>query len=456
MILYRRSRGLAALHSVVQTALAGGAYLCWLALPWELTIAESAFGLPNYLLYGVMVALGVILDTLRMLSIQDSLVRMPLWKVVRRTARQVATVAFTVAMFLFLIHDIAVSRVFLCSYLLVLSLVLLLTNRYLPAWLSWLFFSNSHRRTTLVVGHDGSRAIEREWTMEKKDYGMDVVGTLISDDVEAVENAVIEHNAQQLLLLSMPTHMGALETYVRLCQRHGIRLLVLNDWSARLGQPLHLEYDNGQQYFTFSRAMLECPLNRVLKRVFDLAIAIPACLLIVPPAALLVWFLHRTQSPGPIFFRQRRTGANGRDFWLYKFRSMHVSNPDEALQASVNDPRVFEAGRWLRKLSLDELPQFINVVQGDMSIVGPRPHMKAHDDRFAELSTAYRMRHHVKPGITGLAQVTGWRGETKTVEDVVKRTEADLNYAENWSLLMDTSIVLKTIVQVIKPLRSAY
>jgi lipopolysaccharide/colanic/teichoic acid biosynthesis glycosyltransferase len=135
---------------------------------------------------------------------------------------------------------------------------------------------------------------------------------------------------------------------------------------------------------------------------------------------------------------------------------MHVNHGDEARQATQNDARVFRLGRWMRKLSIDELPQFINVLKGDMSIVGPRPHMVEHDDMFAKVASTYNVRTLVKPGITGLAQVRGFRGEAITDRDVVQRVESDVYYLENWSLLMDWSIILKTAWQMIAPQKTAY
>jgi lipopolysaccharide/colanic/teichoic acid biosynthesis glycosyltransferase len=134
---------------------------------------------------------------------------------------------------------------------------------------------------------------------------------------------------------------------------------------------------------------------------------------------------------------------------------MHVANPDVTKQASKGDSRIYPGGQWLRKLSLDELPQFLNVLRGEMSVVGPRPHLMQHDDIFARVLVNYPVRRNVKPGITGLAQVRGFRGETRTNEDVVKRVESDIYYLENWSLFLDVWIILRTAWQVIFPPRTA-
>ncbi|MCB1090673.1 MAG: sugar transferase, partial [Verrucomicrobiae bacterium] len=162
----------------------------------------------------------------------------------------------------------------------------------------------------------------------------------------------------------------------------------------------------------------------------------------------------RIVSPGPLFYRQKRTGRNGEIFEVYKFRTMHVNDTPGA-QAKVGDPRIFPGGRFLRKSSLDEIPQFINVLLGEMSVVGPRPHFVDHDSQFAEIVHDYSVRHFAKPGVTGLAQVKGCRGETDTHLKVRQRVRLDHFYLRNWSLLMDVCIVCDTAIQVIFPPKSA-
>jgi putative colanic acid biosynthesis UDP-glucose lipid carrier transferase len=157
----------------------------------------------------------------------------------------------------------------------------------------------------------------------------------------------------------------------------------------------------------------------------------------------------KLDSPGPVVFRQRRSGFNGRQFQIMKFRTMSVlEDGDSVVQAKPNDNRVTRVGNWLRRASIDELPQLFNVLQGTMSIVGPRPHALAHDSEFSNLVANYAYRHHVKPGITGWAQVNGFRGRTSTVTDIEKRLELDLWYIDNWSLALDFKIALMTVIEV--------
>jgi len=171
----------------------------------------------------------------------------------------------------------------------------------------------------------------------------------------------------------------------------------------------------------------------------------------IAPMMLAIAIGVKLSSPGPVLFKQRRYGVDGRKIFVYKFRTMSVVEDGEVIrQATKNDSRVTPFGAFLRKTSLDELPQFINVLQGRMSVIGPRPHAVAHNELYRKLIRGYMIRHKVRPGITGLAQVNGYRGETETVEKMKARIEYDLAYLRNWSLVLDLQIILKTIVVVLK------
>lgn len=186
-------------------------------------------------------------------------------------------------------------------------------------------------------------------------------------------------------------------------------------------------------------------INTFLKRMEDICVA-SAILVMISPLLLCIALAIKLNSKGPIFFKQVRYGLNGKPILVYKFRSMSVmENGAEVKQATKNDPRVTKVGAFIRKTSLDELPQFINVILGNMSVVGPRPHATAHNEEYRQLITGYMLRHKVKPGITGLAQIRGWRGETDTLDKMEKRVECDLEYIRTWSLLLDLRIIFLTI-----------
>jgi putative colanic acid biosynthesis UDP-glucose lipid carrier transferase len=184
------------------------------------------------------------------------------------------------------------------------------------------------------------------------------------------------------------------------------------------------------------------------KWVFDRVFSATA-LLMLWPLLLAVAIAVKCSSPGPVFFRQKRMGADGREFLIYKFRSMHMHTeaPGQLRQASRSDARVTRIGAFLRRTSIDELPQLINVVRGDMSIVGPRPHALEHDNLYKDLVDGYMYRYRIKPGITGLAQISGCRGETERVEQMQARVRLDLHYMQHWSFWLDLKIVMATVVR---------
>lgn len=223
--------------------------------------------------------------------------------------------------------------------------------------------------------------------------------------------------------------------------------------------PVHLLPDDNVQNFlsaragqigtTFTVELQRAPLSeseQFLKRAFDIIAAI-GILILLSPLMLLTALMIKLESPGPALFRQKRNGFNGRVFSICKFRSMTVQEDGPTIkQATRNDPRVTRLGRWLRQTSIDELPQLFNVLIGDMSLVGPRPHAVAHNGEYQTVVANYAFRHHVKPGITGWAQVNGLRGQTETLDLMARRVEHDLWYINHWSLWLDLRIILKTVL----------
>jgi putative colanic acid biosynthesis UDP-glucose lipid carrier transferase len=195
--------------------------------------------------------------------------------------------------------------------------------------------------------------------------------------------------------------------------------------------------------------------NRFLKRTFDIVFSLISLILTLPFYPVIALII-KLSSRGPVFFRQRRTGINGKEFTILKFRSMCINSEADQLQATKNDPRKFVFGNFMRKTNIDELPQFINVIKGDMSVVGPRPHMLKHTQLYSSLIRKYMVRHFVKPGITGWAQVSGFRGETKNLELMKKRVKYDIWYMEHWSIELDFHIIFRTFKSVFIHDKHAY
>jgi putative colanic acid biosynthesis UDP-glucose lipid carrier transferase len=220
--------------------------------------------------------------------------------------------------------------------------------------------------------------------------------------------------------------------------------------------PVVVQTVGNMPVFSLRRVPLSNFHNAAIKRGFDIVVSLVFLVTLFPVIYIILSIVIKLSSPGPVFFVQERTGENGRVFKCYKFRSMHCSSDAHTKQATANDVRKTRVGNFIRRTNLDELPQFINVLKGDMSIVGPRPHMLHHTSRYSQLVNKYMVRHFIKPGITGWAQITGFRGETKEVAQMEGRIKKDIWYIENWTLLLDLEIIIKTFLLFFKGDKKAY
>jgi len=243
---------------------------------------------------------------------------------------------------------------------------------------------------------------------------------------------------------------------INYCDNHLIRFYSVPNVRNYLRRKMKMELIGDMPVLYIRDEPLQKPENRLIKRSFDLVVSTLFLCTVYPFIYLIVGSIIKITSPGPIYFKQERSGKNGETFKCIKFRSMHVNKDSDKMQATKNDPRKTPFGDFMRKTNIDELPQFINVWKGDMSIVGPRPHMLKHTDEYSQLVNKYMVRHFVKPGITGWAQVTGFRGETKELHQMEGRVKKDIWYIENWSFLLDLRIMYKTIENGFKGDKNAY
>lgn len=241
----------------------------------------------------------------------------------------------------------------------------------------------------------------------------------------------------------------------RFCDYKLIRFYYVPVSVESIGLSLKREMLDDMEVFTTYENPLQNPVNRLIKRTFDVVLS---TLFLIPTAIIFpfIFIIMKIQSPGPILFKQKRTGLDGKTFNCYKFRSMHVNADADKVQATKDDPRKYPFGNFMRKSNIDELPQFINVLQGRMSIVGPRPHMLVHTEQYSGLIDKYMVRHFVKPGVTGWAQVTGYRGETKELWQMEGRVKRDIWYIENWSIWLDLRIIWMTCKSIFIHDKNAY
>lgn len=270
---------------------------------------------------------------------------------------------------------------------------------------------------------------------------------LTSDELNRLADRITESGAQEVWLCMSITCSNDIRDFMYALRNHTVEVRFIPDFGHIDMQLLNHRVSEVAGLYSIDLSV--SPISgvaRFVKRLEDLLIGSAICLLILP-VCLLIALAIKLTSPGPILFKQYRTGVNGKRFKVYKFRSMkiHQEAAGTVTQATKGDSRITPIGNFLRKTSLDELPQFFNVIQGRMSIVGPRPHALAHNEYYKDLVESYMRRHKVKPGITGWAQVNGFRGETDTLDKMEKRVRYDLWYIDNWSLWLDLKIIFLTI-----------
>ena len=259
------------------------------------------------------------------------------------------------------------------------------------------------------------------------------------------------------LYCSLPSARSAeIVPIINYCENHLVRFFSVPNERNYLKRRMHFEMLGNVPVLSIRREPLELLENRIVKRTFDIVCSTLFLCTIFPFIYIIVGVAIKMSSPGPIFFKQKRSGEDGKEFWCYKFRSMRVNAQCDTLQATEHDPRKTRIGEIIRKTSIDELPQFINVFKGDMSIVGPRPHMLKHTQEYSLLINKFMVRHFVKPGITGWAQVTGYRGETKELWQMEGRVMRDIWYIEHWTFLLDLYIMYKTVYNAIHGEKEAY
>lgn len=347
------------------------------------------------------------------------------------------------------------------------------------ALLSWRFFCRALIQTLRSQGRNAHRVVfvgknnailELFEEMKHRFYGYRVEGyfsdepfedcpqglTLLGTVADVAPYVASHPEIQQLYCGLSSVRSTEIRHIIDVCEHNCVRFFNIPQLRNYLKRRMQLEFLGSVPVLSIREDPLSSLSNRILKRTFDIVVSslvmIPFWLIIYPVVAIIG---HKMQ-PGPVFFKQKRNGLNGEVFYCYKFRSMKVNADSDKVQATKDDPRKTPFGNFLRKSSIDELPQFINVLKGDMSIVGPRPHMVAHTEEYSALIDKYMVRHWVRPGITGWAQVNGARGETKELWQMEDRIRKDIWYVENWTFFLDLKIMFLTVWNVVAGDKQAY
>lgn len=323
--------------------------------------------------------------------------------------------------------------------------------------------TGSNFRNAVIIGYTPEAIRLKDVFENRKDYGYRFFGFFsdkkqnseILGKIDDIENYTIANKIDEIYCSLNEISNEKLKELVEFADENKKAIKFIPDTKEIFSKNLKVDYYELFPVLSLQKTQLHNPVIKGIKRAFDIVFSLLVIVFLLSWLIPLLTILIKLESKGPVFFKQGRPGLDEKEFYCYKFRSMQINGFTER-EASKNDPRVTKIGRLMRKTSIDELPQFFNVLLGDMSVVGPRPHLWSQNKAYASKIKKYMVRHYVKPGITGLAQVKGFRGEIETEEDMVNRIKLDVFYIENWSMIMDFKIILQTVINIFKGEEKAY
>ena len=316
-------------------------------------------------------------------------------------------------------------------------------------------------RKTIIIGNDESVRELKEFFLNQKELGYENRMTFKfnhpSDlNLEECFDFILTRNIDEVYCSANELDESQISRLITFCENNFKILKFISKRGGLLSKKLKTDTYGLSTVQSLREMPLSNDFNTILKRTFDIVFSLVVIIFLLSWITPIIGLIIKIESRGPVFFKQTRNGIKFREFTCYKFRSMIENNDADIQQATKNDKRVTKIGKILRKTSLDELPQFFNVLIGNMSVVGPRPHMIKENERYSKSVDKFMVRHFVKPGITGLAQVKGYRGEIETDEDIINRVKYDIYYLENWSLILDLNIVFLTSINFLTGQKKAY
>ncbi len=318
----------------------------------------------------------------------------------------------------------------------------------------------SNYRKVVVLGEEKKVTELTNFFNENPDYGykLEKIYYLKNDKKEEIKESykfILENKIDEIYCSQSDFSNSEINDLIDFSDNNFKILKFLPNNKEAISRNLIVDYYGYIPIVSIRNIPLDIQINTIIKRIFDVFFSIIIIILVLSWLIPIISILIKLESKGPIFFKQGRPGINATEFFCYKFRSMQVNITTET-EASRNDPRVTKIGKFIRKTSLDEMPQFLNVLLGDMSVVGPRPHLWTQNKVYGSKINKYMVRHYIKPGITGLAQVSGYRGEIETDKDMINRIKFDIYYIENWSLFLDLKIIILTVINIFKGEEKAY
>ncbi|WP_304158172.1 undecaprenyl-phosphate glucose phosphotransferase [Mesonia mobilis] len=326
----------------------------------------------------------------------------------------------------------------------------------LKRYRKWL--GGNYRRTVIFGNNKRSKTLY-EFFKQNSEYGYQCKAIFQVEKEESLEEYfefIVKENIDEIYCSVSSLKNEQINQLIDFADNNLKVLKFLPDNKEIFTRRLKMEYYGYLPILSLRDIPIEDPLNQFVKRIFDIILSLIVIIGLLSWLSPILALLIRLESKGPVFFRQKRNGLDYQEFYCYKYRSMRVNPNAHINQVRRDDVRITRIGKFLRKTSIDELPQFINVLLGEMSVVGPRPHMVSHTHMYAERIDKFMVRHFVKPGITGLAQTSGYRGEVETENDIINRVKYDIFYIENWSLLLDIKIIFQTVFNALKGEDKAY
>jgi Undecaprenyl-phosphate glucose phosphotransferase len=361
--------------------------------------------------------------------------------------------------YLFFSNSIDFPKSYFISFYSFLILSFLL-SRFTGTALQALFNKNSGVRKSVAIldmNHGGSKLakyLEQQSSLNflgilNEEFSVSERGELVVTSAAKQLTAAVNSGVEEVFVSIDTNRMNDMADLIKEGEKQCVRLKFVPDMTAL---ETNFRFDKMGDFTVLCARSepLEAIENRFKKRLFDLLVSLGVVVFILSWLYPILAIIIKLQSPGPVLFKQLRSGRDNKPFWCYKFRSMRMNDESDSRQASANDDRVTPIGRFMRRTSLDEFPQFFNVLFGYMSVIGPRPHMLSHTEQYRKIIDKYMVRHFLKPGISGLAQVNGYRGETTETVMMEKRVENDIWYMSSWSLMLDVRIVFLTIINVFR------
>ena len=323
--------------------------------------------------------------------------------------------------------------------------------------------TGSNYRSAVIIGYTPEAIQLKNLFETRNDYGYRFLGYFsdkksnrnIKGKLADLKPFVIENCVHEIYCSLNEISNVELKDLIDFADENNKTIKFIPDTKEIFSKNLKIDYYDFFPVLSLKKTILHEPLIKIFKRVFDIVFSSLVLIFLLSWLVPLLAILIKLESKGPVFFKQGRPGIDENEFFCYKFRSMRINGTTEN-EASKNDPRVTKIGKFMRKSSIDEMPQFLNVLLGDMSVVGPRPHLWVQNKSYGKKIKKYMARHCVKPGITGLAQVSGCRGEIETEKDMINRVNFDIFYIENWSLILDLEIIFQTVVNIFKGEEKAY